>query len=79
MATDRLDEAFWVYLDELHAWQMQRFLSLWRTVSARDFAGSYQDVYASIVSLHGRGVAAALFASDDYVLMKAAAEGWWVN
>ena len=79
MATDRLDEAFWVYLDRLHAWQMQRFLSLWRTVSARDFAGSYQDVYASIVSLHGRGVAAALFASDDYVLMKAAAEGWWVN
>lgn len=75
---DRTDQALWAYLDDLHAWTMREFNRFWAHVDLRDFAGSYSEVYQAFVTIHDRSTAAALFAVDDYVAMKAAGKHLWV-
>lgn len=79
MAVSESDTAFWAYLDDLHAWVMQHFSVLWDRIDPDDFEGSYSQVYRGFRELHYRSVAAALYASDDYVLAQAAGAGWWVS
>ena len=73
-----IDRLFWVYLEELHAWSMRVFAELWDRMDPDDFDGSYRRIYKQVVVVHERAVAAALFSSDDYVSLKAAAGRWWV-